>query len=104
MPFSNIDYQEKIAYTQKKANKVAIGEGEHSRTTLWCVLPEQGIKPHVHAGDHIWVVMEGAGNYLNDEGAQPIAPGQVLIIPAGLSHGVENTGSEGLVFLSISTQ
>jgi quercetin dioxygenase-like cupin family protein len=48
-------------------------------------------------------VLEGTGNYLS-EGAevQPIVPGTILVAPAGESHGVENTGEAGLVFLSVS--
>lgn len=97
------NYQDKIAYSEEKANKVSLGETDHGRMTLWCLLPAQGIKPHVHAGDHYWVVLEGQGNYLA-EGQDPVAvsPGVVLVAPAGESHGIQNTGSEGLVFVSIS--
>jgi len=97
------DYQEKISYSREKANKVVLNETEHSRSTLWCLMPGQHIHPHVHAGDHIWVVFEGEGNYLSEGKApQAISPGSVLVAPAGASHGVENTGDEGLVFLSVS--
>jgi len=96
------DYQEKIAYSQEKANKVTLAETEFSRTTLWCLLPGQHIHAHVHAGDHIWVVLEGEGTFLGDGGPQPLQPGVTLVAPQGQSHGVENSGSQGLVFLSIS--
>lgn len=98
------DYQEKVAYSKEKARKIVLVETDHSRSTLWCLLPGQKIDPHVHAGDHVWTVYEGQGYYLS-EGAspQPIAPGTVLVAPAGASHGVENTGDKGLVFLSVST-
>jgi quercetin dioxygenase-like cupin family protein len=97
------DYQEKISYSREKATKVELSETEQSRASLWCLLPGQKIVPHVHAGDHIWVVFEGEGNFLSEESAaQAISPGSVLVAPAGSSHGVENTGEEGLVFLSVS--
>jgi len=97
------NYQEKIAYSQEKANKVQLAETEHSRSTLWCLLPGQHIHAHVHAGDHIWMVLEGQGEFLQ-EGKPPVAikPGMVLLAPAGDSHGVDNTGNAGLVFLSVS--
>jgi len=101
MQYAN--YAEKIAYSQEKANKVALGESAHGRMTLWCLLPGQGIKPHVHAGDHYWVVLEGQGGYLSgDQDPVAVAPGTVLVAPAGESHGIDNSGSEGLVFVSIS--
>ncbi|PLY00801.1 MAG: cupin [Desulfuromonas sp.] len=99
----NTDYQEKIAYSEEKARKVVLEETTHSRSTLWCLLPGQRIAPHIHAGDHVWVVFEGAGHYLSEgEAPQAIAPGTILVAPAGESHGVENSGDKGLVFLSIS--
>ena len=98
-----IDYQDRIAYSQEKANKIVLDETDHSRSTLWCLLPGQRIEPHVHAGDHIWTVFEGEGNYLSvGKEPQPINPGTVLVAPAGESHGVENVGQQGLVFLSVS--
>ena len=98
-----IDYREKISYSQQKASKIALSETDHSRSTLWCLLPGQRIEPHVHAGDHIWTVYEGEGNFLSEASEpQPIRAGTVLVAPAGRSHGVENTGEAGLVFLSVS--
>jgi len=97
------DYQEKIAFSNEKANKVVLAETDHSRSTLWCLLPRQKIAPHIHAGDHVWTVFEGTGHYLSEGAeAKAIAPGTVLVAPAGESHGVENSGDKGLVFLSIS--
>lgn len=96
------NYQDKVTYSKEKANKVQLAETEFSRTTLWCLLPGQHIHPHVHAGDHIWIVLEGEGVFLGDGGPQVLKPGTVLVAPQGQSHGVENQGREGLVFLSIS--
>ena len=97
------NYQDKIAYSKEKANKVQLSETVHSRTTLWCLMPGQHIHPHVHAGDHIWTVLEGEGEFLRD-GQEPVAisPGTVLLAPAGESHGVNNSGKQGLVFVSVS--
>ena len=98
-----VDYREKIQYGDDKPGKVALSETGHSRSTLWCLGPGQRIEPHVHAGDHIWAVFEGGGLFLSEgKSPQPIGPGTVLVAPAGGSHGVENTGGEGLVFLSVS--
>jgi len=96
------DYREHIAYSEQKANKVVLAELAHSRTTLWCLQPGQRIEPHIHAGDHVWVVLEGNGEYLGASSRRSLAPGSVLAVPAGEAHGVANTGEVGLVFLSIS--
>ncbi|PLX80528.1 MAG: cupin [Desulfuromonas sp.] len=102
MTDSFFQYREHVEFSQEKANKVPLGVGDHSRTTLWCLLPGQGIKPHVHAGDHVWVVLEGEGEFLTETDTASIRPGTVLTAPAGESHGVTNSSTGNLVFLSIS--
>lgn len=103
MIIESFDYRDKVSYSDEKANKVVLSECDHARTTLWCIKPGQHIHPHVHAGDHVWVVLEGEGMFLS-EGQEklPIKPGTILSAPAGISHGIENTGSAGLIFASIS--
>jgi len=103
MTTQSYDYHDKISYSDEKANKVVLAEGIHARTTLWCLKPGQHIHPHVHAGDHVWIVLEGEGLFLSEgQKALPISPGTILSAPTGISHGVENTGATGLVFASIS--
>lgn len=97
-----VDYKTEIVYSDEKANKVSISETSLSRTTLWCLKPGQQIKPHVHKGDHIWVVLEGTGRLLGVAGEPELSAGITATLPSGDSHGVINTGSVGLVFLSIS--
>ena len=98
-----IDYRDKVIFQEAKPGKTVLVETKLSRSTLWCLGPGQRIEPHVHAGDHVWTVFEGEGLYLS-EGMEPqrIGPGTVLVAPAGESHGVENPGPGGLVFLSVS--
>jgi mannose-6-phosphate isomerase-like protein (cupin superfamily) len=100
------NYRDKVAYDAQPA-KVVLAETAHSRTTLWCLQPGQHIHPHVHAGDHIWVVLEGTGLFLEDHDhghgtGRPVAAGTVLVAPSGQAHGIENTGTTGLVFISVS--
>ena len=103
MKIEAFDYRDKISYSDEKAHKVVLTECAHARTTLWCLKPGQHIHPHVHAGDHVWVVLEGSGVFLSEgQGDLPISAGSILSAPAGLSHGVENSGTQGLVFASVS--
>jgi len=103
MTIQSFDYRDKISYSDEKACKVVLTECNHARTTLWCLKPGQHIHPHVHAGDHVWVVLEGEGLFLT-EGHEKLAikQGTILSAPAGISHGIDNNGSAGLVFASIS--
>lgn len=103
MTIQSFDYRNKISYNEEKASKVILTECNHARTTLWCLKPGQHIHPHIHAGDHVWVVLEGEGTFLTEgQDNLMISQGTILSAPAGISHGIENTGSTGLVFASIS--
>ena len=103
MNIESFDYRDKISYSAEKANKVILSECNHARTTLWCLKPGQHIHPHVHAGDHVWVVLEGEGLFLSEgQESRAVKSGTVLSAPAGISHGIENNGKTGLVFASIS--
>lgn len=101
MPTFFHDYKVKVAFSKEQPTKIILAETPLSRTTLWCLLPGQHIHPHVHAGDHIWVILEGSGRFLGDS-PREVEPGTVLVAPEGIAHGIDNTGSEGLVFISVS--
>ncbi|MCM2264754.1 MAG: cupin domain-containing protein [Desulfuromonadales bacterium] len=103
MSITACNYREQIAYSDVKANKIVISEAEHARTTLWCLKPGQHIHAHVHAGDHVWVVLEGEGTFLSEgQSGLPVKAGSVVVAAAGISHGIDNNGSGGLVFVSVS--
>ena len=82
MSITNCDYRDRIAYNDTKANKVVLSEAEHARTTLWCLKPGQHIHAHVHAGDHVWVILEGEGLFLSE--GQAGLPRALVFAAAGL--------------------
>ena len=77
---------------------------EHSVVIAWTVKPGQRITPHVHpTGTDTWTVVSGAGHYIHDAAGatQFVKAGDVAVARAGEVHGVHNTGSEPLVFISV---
>ena len=61
--------------------------------------------PHVHErSEQVWIVEKGSATLLFGDGsATVIAAGQVVRTPPGVSHGVENTGTEEFGYLSVTT-
>jgi quercetin dioxygenase-like cupin family protein len=80
--------------------KLAVADGPHSRVTLWQLEPGQEIQPHVHEGDHVWVVQKGQGWLLTEAGEAAVAPGSLALVPEGEPHGMR-AGTQ-LVFVSVS--
>ncbi len=70
----------------------------------WTVKPGQRISPHLHpSGQDTWTILAGVGEYQIDATGQtvPIAAGDVVVAPTGAVHGVLNTGTQALVFVSV---
>lgn len=67
---------------------------------LNCLEPGQVQKPHDHNGqDKFYYVVEGSGLFLLGEQRKNAGAGQIVWAPAGLTHGVENTGETRLSLL-----
>ncbi len=70
----------------------------------WTVKPGQRISPHLHpSGQDTWTVIAGVGEYQVDASGATvrIAAGDIAVAPTGAVHGVLNTGSQDLVFVSV---
>jgi quercetin dioxygenase-like cupin family protein len=62
-------------------------------------------KPHTHTqSEQIWIVERGSGQLLLDAGKKTgLKAGDIIRTPPGEMHGIENTASEQLVYLAITT-
>jgi mannose-6-phosphate isomerase-like protein (cupin superfamily) len=64
--------------------------------------PGQSHALHAHAGmDKVYSVVEGSGVFLLADRELPMHPGDLLIAPEGVPHGVKNTGTSRLLVLAI---
>ena len=78
-----------------------------AQATITHVTMEPGSlsKRHVHErSEQTWIVERGEGTLLlAGERTEPLRAGDIIRTPAGDVHGVENTGSEPLVYLAVTT-
>ena len=70
----------------------------HSIAMLY-VPPHAGMELHSHEAEETYSVISGEGTLLTTAGNHKIGPGHHIFLPSWAEHGVENTGSEPLVFL-----
>lgn len=67
--------------------------GEPGFSFIWVELdPGRGPKPHTHEYTEVFVVIEGCAVYTLGEKTVEVSGGQVVIAPAGVSHGFVNAG------------
>ncbi|HEX9639086.1 MAG TPA: cupin domain-containing protein [Acidobacteriota bacterium] len=66
-----------------------------------CLEPGQSQEPHQHeSSDKVYVVQHGRGRFQVGAEEKRLDAGQVVLAPAGVSHGVVNDGPERLVVLT----
>lgn len=82
-----------------------VSESAHAVIVAWYVKPGQTILPHTHPqGQDTWTILSGEGRYFLDattSANQIIKAGDIVVARANDVHGVVNTGSEPLMFVSV---
>ncbi|HHH30317.1 MAG TPA: cupin domain-containing protein [Polyangiaceae bacterium] len=93
---------EHAAFSSTKMAKVTLFQSPHVMVGLNCFEPGQAHASHVHADmDKVYQVVEGTGLFRLGEQESTLSPGAMLFAPAGVPHGIRNTGTGRLVVLAI---
>ena len=89
-------------YSVDKMGKATLFESQRLLVGLNAFEPGQQHALHAHPGqDKVYHVLEGEGVFLLEGRELTMKPGDLLIAPEGVPHGVRNTGSEHLLVLAI---
>ncbi len=92
---------EGVSHNPDILKRVLIGPGEVDHLTNFSQAtfrPGQVTTPHVHPTMHeIYLVERGTGRLVIDDKRVNLSPGVCVVVEAGESHSVDNTGSVDLV-------
>lgn len=92
----------KAEFGESKMGKVSLASGDHLYAGLNCFLPGQEHTAHIHAGqDKMYIVIEGQGEASAGGDIHPVSPGDMVFAPAGIIHGMKNTGDANLIVLVV---
>lgn len=95
---------EHAIYDAKKMGKATLFRSPHLMVGLNAFEPGQEHALHAHAGtDKVYLVLEGNGQFLLEGRAIAMGPGEMLVAPEGVPHGIRNTGERRLLVLAILT-
>jgi quercetin dioxygenase-like cupin family protein len=84
----------------EKFYKTTLWRGEHVMIGLNCLEPNQIQPIHAHTGaDKFYFVLSGRGTFTVGDEEKTVAAGSVVVAPAGIPHGVTNSGDERLSLL-----
>lgn len=91
-----------VKFSPDRMAKVAIASTPRVQLDLYCVAPGQSQKAHTHADlDKIYYVLEGSGRFSLGETTEMLGPGEMLVAPASVEHGLDNAGSDPLLVLVV---
>lgn len=99
-----ITIRDHARFQADKMAKIALGATGRALLDLYCVAPGQAQKAHTHGDqDKIYVVLEGRGRISVGGDEDTFAPGEAVIAPAGVEHGLVNDGPAPLLVLVVVT-
>ncbi|MEZ5287100.1 MAG: cupin domain-containing protein [Vicinamibacterales bacterium] len=89
-------------YAPEKMGKTTLFASERLLVGLNAFEPGQQHALHAHEGqDKTYLVVEGRGEFLLDGRNEPMSAGDLLVAPAGVPHGIRNTGDDRLLVVAI---
>ena len=95
-----LDWRDFEGANIEKFYKTTLWQGEHVMVGLNCLEPNQTQAVHAHAGaDKFYFVLSGAARFTVGDEEKNVESGAVVIAPAGVPHGVTNSGTERLSLL-----
>ena len=71
----------------------------HGTLAVELYAPRGGDPQSPHTRDEVYVVAQGRGRFLNGETRHPFAPGDVLFVPAGVTHRFEEFSDDLAVWV-----
>lgn len=90
------------AWSPERMGKSTLYESPNLLVGLNAFEPGQAHALHAHAGlDKLYYVLEGRGRFLLEGRELEMGAGQILVAPAGVPHGIRNTGTDRLLVLAV---
>lgn len=94
--------EEHAVFDARKMGKSTLFRSESLMVGTNAFEPGQEHALHAHQGmDKVYQVLRGEGLFLLEGRSIPMSAGVMLVAPAGVPHGIRNTGSERLVVLAV---
>jgi quercetin dioxygenase-like cupin family protein len=89
-------------YSPATMGKTTLFESPALLVGLNAFEPGQAHALHAHEGqDKAYLVARGSGSFLLEGRELPMAAGDLLVAPAGVPHGVRNTGTDRLLVIAV---
>ncbi|GMV93265.1 MAG: hypothetical protein AMXMBFR82_30430 [Candidatus Hydrogenedentota bacterium] len=93
---------EAAAFSEEKMKKVNLYESHRMFCDVYCLLPGQCQRSHVHNDeDKVYHALTGTCDVQIEDETYPLPPGHVAVAPAGVYHGIVNNSDEPATVLVV---
>ena len=94
--------EDHAVYDSRKMGKATLFQSDRVLVGLNAFEPGQEHALHAHPGmDKVYHVLSGEGLFLLEGRQLPMRAGALLVAPAGVPHGIRNSGAGRLLVLAI---
>ena len=94
---------ERARFSGTKMTKLDCFRSDRLLIGLNCFEPEQEQPVHTHAGaDKFYLVVTGKARFILGESVREAGPGDLILAPAGVPHGVERALERTVVLVAIA--
>jgi len=97
-----VDLRDWVDFSTAQARRVRIFSTVSLQQDLWCLEPRQATEVLRYAAtDVTYTVVGGRAWFVTDQGEAGLDPLASLLVPAGVTHGIDNRGADPLIVLAV---
>lgn len=97
-----VDLRDWVDFSPEAARRIRVFRTEGLQQDLWCVEPRQSTDVLRYAGtDVTYTVIGGRAWFVTEQGEAGLDPLASLLVPAGVTHGIDNRGADPLIVLAV---
>lgn len=98
-----VDLRDWVDADADRATRVRVFRTEALSQDLWCIQPQQATTVLRHArSDVTYTVIGGRAWFVSEQGEAGLDPLASLLVPAGVTHGIDNRGADPLIVLAVA--
>lgn len=99
-----VDLRDWVDFSVDEARRVRVFRTDAVQQDLWCVEPQQATEVLRYEGtDVTYTVLAGRAWFVTEQGDAGLDPLASLLVPAGVTHGIDNRSADPLVVLAVGS-
>lgn len=99
-----VDLRDWVDFDTSRATRVRVFRTAALSQDLWCIEPQQATTVLRHASSDVtYTVVGGRAWFVTEQGEAGLDPLASMLVPAGVTHGIDNRGADPLVVLAVAS-